>query len=91
MNMRTIRAGGRGSRRAEDGVVWGSLWPGPELVLFGHHAMRGLQHHPHAIGLDTGCVYGGRLSCIRAHRRALLGAGARRVRALDDSPRLGAS
>jgi nitrite reductase/ring-hydroxylating ferredoxin subunit len=46
-------------------VLWGSLWPGPELVLFGHHASEGLQRHPHAIGLDTGCVYGGELSaCI---------------------------
>jgi nitrite reductase/ring-hydroxylating ferredoxin subunit len=64
-SIRTIRPDGRGSSRAEDGVLWGSLWPGPELVLFGHHASEGLQRHPHAIGLDTGCVYGGELSaCI---------------------------
>lgn len=62
MNMRTLRPNGTGSRRAEDGVLWGSCWPGPELVIFGHHATAGLQRHPHAIGLDTGCVYGGQLS-----------------------------
>jgi hypothetical protein len=62
MNMRTLRPDGSGSRRAEDGVLWGSRWPGPELVLFGHHATAGLQHHPHAVGLDTGCVYCGKLS-----------------------------
>lgn len=62
MNMRTLRPDGTASRRAEDGVLWGTRWPGPELVVFGHHATAGLQRHPHAIGLDTGCVYGGKLS-----------------------------
>ena len=62
LNMRTLRRDGTGSRRADEGVLWGSKWPGPELVVFGHHAMAGLQRHPHAIGLDTGCVYGGRLT-----------------------------
>jgi hypothetical protein len=62
MNMRTIDAQGRPSRRPDGGVLWGSLWPGPELVLFGHHASVGLQRHPHAIGLDSGCVYGHELT-----------------------------
>jgi predicted phosphodiesterase len=70
MNMRTLRPDGTGSPRPDDGVLWGSAWRGPELVLFGHHATRGLQRHPFAIGLDTGCVYGGRLSaCILPERR----------------------
>jgi diadenosine tetraphosphatase ApaH/serine/threonine PP2A family protein phosphatase len=62
MNMRTLRPDGSGSRRPEDGVLWGTRWRGPELVVFGHHAMAGLQRHPRAVGIDTGCVYGGRLS-----------------------------
>jgi predicted phosphodiesterase len=62
LNMRTLRRDGKGSRRADEGVLWGSKWPGPELIVFGHHAMAGLQRHPHALGLDTGCVYGGRLT-----------------------------
>lgn len=70
MGMRTLRADGSPSKRAEDGVLWGSRWPGPELVVFGHHASRGLQQHPFAIGLDTGCVYGGKLTaCILPERR----------------------
>ncbi len=61
MNLRSI-ADGEPSKRAHDGVPWASRWPGPELVVFGHDAIRDLQRHPHALGLDTGCCYGGRLS-----------------------------
>jgi hypothetical protein len=64
MNMRTLRPDGTGSRRPEDGALWGASWPGPERVVFGHHAMAGLQQHPHALGLDTGCVYGGQLTAL---------------------------
>jgi diadenosine tetraphosphatase ApaH/serine/threonine PP2A family protein phosphatase len=62
LNVRTVDAAGKPSARPNAGMLWGSVWPGPELVLFGHHASAGLQRHPHAIGLDTGCVYGGRLT-----------------------------
>ena len=95
----------------EDGVMrpvaavgaesWAASWTGPETVVFGHDAARGLQvapprvrpqkkesppcscaqrpgrihahahnarrarqAHPKAIGLDSGCVYGGRLSAL---------------------------
>lgn len=42
-------------------------WVGPETVIFGHDAARGrvrreVDGRPVAIGLDSGCVYGGALS-----------------------------
>ncbi len=42
---------------------WWQLWKRTERVVYGHDAARGLQdHRPHTLGLDSGCVYGGRLS-----------------------------
>ncbi|KAH9600644.1 hypothetical protein LSM04_008564 [Trypanosoma melophagium] len=46
------------------GDPWGEVWTGPEVVVFGHDARAGLQRHRHAYGIDTGCVYGGELTCV---------------------------
>ena len=42
---------------------WWEVYRGSDLVVYGHDAARGLQdRRPHTLGLDSGCVYGGRLS-----------------------------
>lgn len=43
---------------------WGSLYEGPPHVVFGHNAQEEPQIHPWATGLDTGAVYGGRLTAL---------------------------
>ncbi len=63
LNLRSIDPDGRPSKRL-DGTPWAALWPGPERVVFGHDAIRGLQRHPFALGLDTGCVYGRALTAL---------------------------
>lgn len=50
------------AKRGED--LWGAFYAGPPHVVFGHNARPEPQLHAWATGLDTGCVYGGRLTAM---------------------------
>jgi bis(5'-nucleosyl)-tetraphosphatase (symmetrical) len=41
---------------------WDAWWKGPERVVHGHWARRGHYRLGHALGVDSGCVYGGPLT-----------------------------
>lgn len=51
---------------------WFDLYAGNDLVVFGHWAALGGLNRPRVIGLDTGCVYGGRLSCLLLPERKIV-------------------
>lgn len=79
MTMRSYLPEGRVSHRCYYKFPWAETWEGPLTVLFGHDAARGLQEYRNAIGLDTGCVYGGRLSCVLLPDKEIVSVPARRV------------
>jgi hypothetical protein len=74
-------------RTVDGGRPWFDFWSGPETVVFGHWAVRGRVDLPLCKGLDTGCVYGGRLTglwwprrewvSVPAHRTWLVRSGGR--------------
>lgn len=61
---------------------WAHSYEGPEHIVFGHNAMPEPDMADHATGIDTGAVYGGRLTAMvlrenetvppRADRRSVL-------------------
>ena len=64
--------------RTVDGQPWFDFWRGPETVIFGHWARRGKVDLERCKGLDTGCVYGGRLTGLWWPRLEWLSVPARR-------------
>ncbi len=43
---------------------WYEFYKGSKLVVYGHWAAEGLKIRKNTIGLDSGCVWGGKLSCL---------------------------
>jgi hypothetical protein len=78
MNMRSILPDGTATAKHFSNWPWARLWDGPESVVFGHDADRGLQLYERATGIDTGCVYGGRLTAYLLPEQKLVSVGAKR-------------
>jgi hypothetical protein len=79
MTMRSVRPDGSISSKLREGVPWASIYAGPSHVVFGHDAVSGLQQYPFATGLDTGCVYGRKLTALLLPERRLVQVQAARV------------
>lgn len=63
MHIRSLTTLGAASDRFME-RSWAADYQAEPHVVFGHNARAGLQLHPFATGLDTACVYGGRLSAL---------------------------
>ncbi|MBN2576357.1 MAG: serine/threonine protein phosphatase [Deltaproteobacteria bacterium] len=64
LSLRSITDTGEPTSRLLLHYPWAARWQGPERLVFGHDAVRGLQRWPLALGLDTGCVYGRLLTAL---------------------------
>jgi Calcineurin-like phosphoesterase len=67
--------------RIPDGMrqPWYESYAGDDLVVFGHWAGNEPVIRPKTIGLDTGCVYGGKLTALILPERRLVSVPARRA------------
>ncbi|MGF1531662.1 MAG: metallophosphoesterase [Puniceicoccaceae bacterium] len=43
---------------------WSKVWNGPETIVYGHTPRLAVDRQKYAIGIDTGCVYGGFLTAF---------------------------
>lgn len=71
---------GKGIEIADEGnPAWFEFYNEPKPIIFGHWARRGLVWRKNAVGLDTGCVYGRKLSLLELESRNLIQIGAKRI------------
>jgi len=66
--LRTLDA----DRTSREGTPWYEVYEGPPTVLYGHWPAYEPRIKSHAIGLDTGCVYGGELTSYTLETGELL-------------------
>ncbi len=49
-------------KKKDGDVLWSEKWKGDRFVVYGHTPLREPKFDARALGLDTGCVYGGSLT-----------------------------
>lgn len=72
--LRTLGA----DRTSREGTPWYDEYDGDKTVLFGHWPDERMRRGPHALGLDTGCVYGFQLTAYVIETGELIQVQARR-------------
>jgi diadenosine tetraphosphatase ApaH/serine/threonine PP2A family protein phosphatase len=72
-----LRTLGKKKRTSRKGVPWYEVYDGEKIVLFGHWPAPEPRLARRAIGLDTGCVYGNRLTAYIIETGELVSVAAR--------------
>jgi diadenosine tetraphosphatase ApaH/serine/threonine PP2A family protein phosphatase len=70
---------------SKKGVPWYAVYRGRKIVLFGHWPVKQPIRRPRAIGLDTGCAYGGHLTAFIVEANQLVSVPSRRAYAAPSS------
>lgn len=62
--IQVIDQNGNAAKRSDapDAKAWAEYWKAPPFVVYGHTPRAEVAIHEGAIGIDTGCVYGGHLT-----------------------------
>lgn len=57
---------GKAAKRSEepDAPLWADLWRGPPFVVYGHTPRSAVYALKWSVGIDTACVFGGRLTAF---------------------------
>ena len=71
MNIRTWDGKGK-DIKSEFNPTWYSFYKNSKTVIYGHWANQGLNVRKNTIGLDTGCVYGHKLSGVLLPEKKIL-------------------
>lgn len=70
-------------KTVDDGLLeprmWWDCYEGPQLIIYGHHVTRDPRVHPFSLGIDTGCVYGGRLTAYTLETASFTSVAARQT------------
>ena len=77
-NIRTWDGNGK-DISSESNPPWYEFYKNEKLVIFGHWAKKGLVIRDNAIGLDSGCVYGNKLSALILPGREIISVDAKKA------------
>jgi protein phosphatase len=69
---------------------WPTRYHGRALIVYGHTAVKSPDWLNHTLNIDTGCVYGGRLTAFRYPEKSLVSVPAARLYSQPKRPLLGA-
>ncbi|NUP06157.1 MAG: hypothetical protein HOW73_08875 [Polyangiaceae bacterium] len=64
MYLRSLGKNGTEPLELRGDVSWAQAYPGPDHIVFGHNAQIEPEIAPYATGIDTGVVYGNRLTAM---------------------------